>query len=85
LLQRHKDRLLDFIIPTGNHGKVPRYVIPGIPVTKSVHMMSPLDRLVRDFSKEKNISQREIFEVALVEFFRRYGYEREIETLLGSS
>jgi hypothetical protein len=40
---------------------------------------------VRDFSKEKKISQREIFEVALVEFFRRYGYEREIETLLGSS
>ncbi len=45
-------------------------------------MTNTLDQMVRDFSKEKNINQREIFEVALIEFFQKYGYAREVETLL---
>ena len=36
-------------------------------------MSHDLDLLVRNFSKERNISQREIFEVALIEFFKKYG------------
>lgn len=63
-------------------GIIPRYAVPGIFVTKSVHMTNQLDQLVRDFSKEKNISQRELFEVALVEFFQKYGYKQEVDTLL---
>ena len=65
-----------------SQGSIPRYAVPGIFVTKSVHMINHLDQLVRDFSKEKNISQRELFEVALVEFFQKYGYKDEIETLI---
>lgn len=83
LLERNRDRLIDLVVPGGESGKVPRYAVPGIFVTKSVHMTNTLDQLVREYSKEKNISQRDIFAVALIEFFRRYGYEREIETLLG--
>lgn len=83
VLERNRDRLIDLVIPGGESGKVPRYAVPGIFVTKSVHMTNTLDQLVREYSKEKNISQRDIFAVALIEFFRRYGYEREIETLLG--
>jgi len=83
LLERNKDKLVDLIIPGSESGKVPRYAVPGVFVTKSVHMTNTLDTLVREYSKEKNISQRDIFAVALIEFFRRYGYEREIETLLG--
>jgi hypothetical protein len=83
MLERNKDRLIDLIVPGAESGKVPRYAVPGIFVTKSVHMTNTLDSLVREYSKEKNISQRDIFAVALIEFFRRYGYEREIETLLG--
>ncbi len=63
-------------------GSLPRYSIPGVFVTKSVHMSNQLDQMVRDYSAEKNIAQRDIFEIALVEFFKRYGYEREIETIL---
>ena len=84
MLERNKGRLIDMLIPASDSGQVPRYVIPGIHVTKSVHMVNTLDKLVRDFSQEKNISQRDIFVVALVEFFRRYGYEREVEKLLGA-
>ncbi|USG65360.1 hypothetical protein NDK47_25175 [Brevibacillus ruminantium] len=85
MLDRNRDKLVDLIVPGSESGKVPRYAVPGIFVTKSVHMTNTLDSLVREYSKEKNISQRDIFAVALIEFFRRYGYEREIETLLGSS
>jgi len=83
MLERNKDKLVDLIIPGSESGKVPRYTVPGVFVTKSVHMTNTLDTLVREYSKEKNISQRDIFAVALIEFFRRYGYEREVETLLG--
>ncbi|MGD8190310.1 hypothetical protein ACQCN2_10040 [Brevibacillus ginsengisoli] len=83
ILERNRDRLVDLIVPGAEGGKVPRYVVPGIFVTKSVHMTNTLDQMVREYSKEKNISQRDIFTVALIEFFRRYGYEREVETLLG--
>lgn len=61
---------------------IPRYGVPGIFVTKSVHMSNQLDQMVRDFSSEKNIAQRDIFEVALVHFFQQYGYEREVKALL---
>lgn len=61
---------------------VPRYLISGILVTKSVHMPTGLDQLTREYSREKNITQREVFEVALIEFFRRYGYKSEIDTIL---
>lgn len=44
-----------------------------------------LDQMVQDFRKEKNIHQREILEVALTEFFQKYGYQREVETLLESN
>ncbi|MGJ9385243.1 hypothetical protein [Salipaludibacillus sp. CF4.18] len=61
---------------------IPRYGIPGIFVTKSVHMSNQLDQMVRDFSSEKNIAQKDIFEVALLHFFQDYGYEREVQSLL---
>jgi hypothetical protein len=65
-----------------NKGNIPRYVLCGINVTKSVHMVSTLDQLTRAYSQEKNITQREIFQVALIEFFKKYGYSREIDALL---
>lgn len=83
LLERNKDKLIDAFLPGAGVAKVPRYIVPGIATVKSVHMMNTLRDLVVEYSLEKNISQREIFEVALIEFFRKYGYEREVETLLG--
>jgi hypothetical protein len=74
--------LLGASVASVSSGQIPRFTLPGLFVTKSVHMTNTLDQMVRDFSKEKNINQREIFEVALIEFFQKYGYEREVETLL---
>jgi hypothetical protein len=83
-LKQHEETLQALISAQSAVGKIPRYILPGIPVTKSVHMNYGLDQLVREFSQEKNISQRDIFEVALVGFFKKYGYHQEVDTLLGS-
>lgn len=81
-LASNKDGLQSLLGASVVSGQIPRYTLQGLFVTKSVHMTNTLDQMVRDFSKEKNINQREVFEVALIEFFQKYGYEREVETLL---
>jgi len=63
-------------------GVIPRYAVPGVFITKSVHMSNQLDQIIRDFSTARNISQRDIFAAALMEFMRKYGYKREVELLL---
>lgn len=83
ILLRNKAQLLDKIILPDEGGKIPMYAIGGTFVTKSVHMSNLLDQMVRNFAQEKNVNQRTIFEVALIEFFRHYGYGREVQTLLG--
>jgi len=84
ILCRNRDQLIELLMPASDSGRIPRYALGGTFVTKSVHMSSRLDRMVRDFSAERALRQREIFEVALIEFFRRYGFEREVETMLGN-
>lgn len=63
---------------------IPRYIIQGIYITKSLHMNSQLDKMIKDYSTEKGIQQKDIFEIALVEFFMKYGYDRKIRVLLGN-
>jgi hypothetical protein len=41
------------------------------------------DLLARQFSEEKNISQRDIFEIALIDFFKKYGYHDKVKMLIG--
>jgi hypothetical protein len=38
--------------------------------------------MIRDFSDEKNISQKEIFEIALIDFLKKYGYHKEVSVML---
>jgi hypothetical protein len=83
-LKQHEETLHVLVSAQSTVGRIPRYILPGIPVTKSVHMNYGLDQLVREFSQEKNMSQRDIFEVALVAFFKKYGYHQEVDTLLGN-
>ncbi|QGU95846.1 hypothetical protein GOM49_12730 [Clostridium bovifaecis] len=83
MLDRNKDKLAE-LLSINEGSTIPRYVIGGITITKSLCMSHPLAELIKDFSKEKNISQREIFEVSIIEFLRKYGYENEVKTLFGS-
>lgn len=62
---------------------LPRFNIPGRYMTKCVHMTDLMDQMVKDYSVQNNVTQKVIFTVALVEFFRKYGFANEINTLLG--
>jgi len=62
---------------------LPRFNIPGRYMTKCVHMTDLMDQMVKDYSVQNNVSQKVIFTVALVEFFRKHGFLNEINTLLG--
>ncbi|MCM0649717.1 hypothetical protein NBE98_15225 [Clostridium swellfunianum] len=84
LLDSKKEKLLELLNSYSNDDMaMPRYVIGGLCVTKSVHMVTGLDLLIREYSTEKNISQKDMFQIAIIEFLKKYGYKREVETLVG--
>lgn len=74
---------LKIILKGLDSGGLPHYSFHvGNVITKSVSMSSNLDLLIRDFSAEKGISQRLIFEGALIQFMQKYGYSKEVQMLL---
>jgi hypothetical protein len=83
ILYADQDKLVTLLNGTlASSSVVPRYPVTGAYGIKSISMATGLDQLVKDFSREKNIPQRQIFEVALVDFFKRYGYGKEVDMLL---
>lgn len=77
--------ILKRVIATNLRGDdLPNYLISGDVNTKTIYMSTDLSRLMKSYSDEKNISQRQIVESALIEFFKNYGYNKEIEYLLKS-
>ena len=81
-LENHKDQL-KHLLQTPDSKQIPHYNFHGgNTITKSVSMSSNLDQLIRDFAKEMGVSQRVIFEAALIQFMERYGYGRQVKTLL---
>jgi hypothetical protein len=84
LLDSKKEKLIELLNSYSNDDMaMPRYVIGGLCVTKSVHMVTGLDLLIREYSTEKNISQKDMFQIAMIEFLKKYGYKREVEALVG--
>ncbi|VDG98619.1 Uncharacterised protein [Lysinibacillus sphaericus] len=82
LLKHNEERLTEILIPYGKGGSIPRYTVAGVAQTKTVQMINTLSNLVSEFAKENNMTQRDLFEVALIDFFRKYGYEKEVVQLL---
>ncbi|PIC95699.1 hypothetical protein CSV69_10185 [Sporosarcina sp. P26b] len=82
MLKHNEKRLTELLIPYGKGNSIPRYTIEGIAKTKTVQMIHTLSNMVTEFAEEKNISQRDLFEVALIDFFRKYGYEKEVAQTL---
>jgi hypothetical protein len=81
-LYEKRDDIYTLLSGTKEDGIIPRYVVPGLVRTKAIYMSDMISKLTGEFSKEKNITQREIVEAALIEFLQKYGFKREIETLL---
>lgn len=57
---------------------LPRYNVDGMYCTKAMRMANVLDELLKQFSSEKNITQREIIEIAVIDFFMKYGYKEVV-------
>ena len=81
-LYEKRDDLYQLLSGTREDGKIPRYAVPGVVRTKAIYMSDAIAKLAGEFSKEKNITQREVMEAALVEYLMKYGFKREVETLL---
>jgi hypothetical protein len=80
LLSR-KEKLLA-LLETGSEGTLPRYKFRGSKANKTLGFPTSLLTLLSDFSKEFNVTQRDIIEVALAEFFKKYGYEEQLNSVL---
>lgn len=61
---------------------LPRYTVAGRYTTKGMRMAIAMDDLIRKYCLDRNLSQRELIEIALIEFFKKYGYSTEIEQCL---
>lgn len=62
--------------------ELPRYRLGGIYKSKAFNMNSILENMILDFSKNRRISQKDIFEIAIVDFFLKYGEVEAMEELL---
>ena len=74
----NKEKLIELISNEGTADIIPRYVLSGTVITKSIKISNTLDRMVYDFSQEKGVTQKEIVQTALIEFFKRHGYKHEV-------
>lgn len=82
LLYENENILKELLDDKKEKRNIPKYLVPGICKPKSVHMSNLLARLISDFAETKNISQKEIVESAVIEYFMNYGYKEEVELLL---
>lgn len=81
-LYENRDELYQLITGTREDGIIPRYAVPGEVRTKAIYMSEVVAKLAVEFSKEKKVALREVMEGALVEYLMKYGFKREVETLL---
>lgn len=70
------------LLETESDGTLPRYKFRGAKANKTLGFPTSLMTLLSDYSKEFNVTQRVIIEVALAEFFKKYGYEEQLSSVL---
>lgn len=84
-LFENQEKIYQLLSGTKDDGRMPRYAVPGLARTKAIYMSDVVIQLMVEFSRKKNTTQREVVEVALIEFFKKYGFRHEIEAVLKSS
>lgn len=77
----HKERLFA-LLESEQNGTLPRYKFKGAKANKTLGLPTSLQTLLNDFSKEFNVTQRDIIEISLAEFFKKYGYEEQLNQVL---
>ena len=82
-LEERSQQFLDEREQLGGNNNLPRYSLAGLRVAKTIQFSNNLNQLLLNFTVDKNINQREFFEIAAIEMMKKYGYEAEIKGLLG--
>lgn len=81
-LYQHKEQLLPILVPNAMDKVPPRISIGGQRRIKSVYIASALILLLDEYCSKTGLTIREVVEVSLVEYFSKYGYEKEIDHIL---
>lgn len=81
-LKQNQEKINDIINDSSISHFLPRYAVPGITRTKSFYMSDNLSRLVVEFCREKNLSQKDVIETALIQFLIKYNYKDKVDKLL---
>lgn len=81
LLQSNKGKLIE-LLSFRSQEAIPKYILKGVLITKSFYISTDIDKLLKDFSRRKAITQKDIIHTALIEYFQKYGYSEEVSALL---
>lgn len=81
MLIKNKDKLAE-ILQLEDNNNLPRYSLSGLRVSKTLQISHKLNELMKTFTEEKNISQREFLEIAAIELMKKHGYEAEVKGIL---
>lgn len=81
MLLQNKERLITLLMPQSD-GTVPKYAVPRTTKTQILYMSELLVRLMKEFCDSRILKQRDVVDAALIEYFKRYGYQREVDKLL---
>ena len=77
-LMIHKERLFELLESDNTDGTLPRFKFKGSKANKTLGLPTSLQTLLHDYSQEYNVTQRAIIEIALAEFFKKYGYKEQL-------
>lgn len=80
-LEANRNKLIE-LLSNKPQNTIPRYLLKGMAVTKGFFISVEIDRLIKEFSREKNIMQKDIVQIALIDFFQKYGFEHEVNAVL---
>ncbi len=84
LIKENEEQLRIVLDPMNGRGQMNRYLAPGTKCTNSVYMLDSIAAIAKQYCDEKNIHQGDLYEAALIECLRKYGYSSQIEHLLNS-
>lgn len=81
-LWQSRDILIKVIESKNGGEKIQVYNIPGQAKTKSVYLSDGISDLMLSLCQKHNLSQKQGYEAALVEFLSKYGFHDRVEELL---
>ena len=77
-----KKEKLFALLEAEEEGTLPRYKFRGAKANKTLGLPTTLQTLLEDYSDDYNVTQRAIIEIALADFFKKYGYSEQLNSVL---